>query len=124
MSEAVKTYTTQMVLSANLNRHGSLFGGDLMAWMDLAAAIHAGKIMKKNCVTLLVDNILFKTPSHLGDIITFECVEIARGRTSLTVGIKVTKSNLEVEDVEIASSSFKFVAVDESGKSVAWNEVL
>lgn len=119
----MKTYTTQMVLSENLNRHGSLFGGHLMAWMDLAAAIHAGRTMKRNCVTILVTDLLFKVPSHLGDIITFECYEIARGRASLTVGIKVTKSNLEVEDVEIASSSFKFVAVDENGKSVVWNEL-
>lgn len=120
-SESLKTYTTQMVLNENLNRHGSLFGGHLMAWMDLAAAIHAGKTMKKNCVTVLVNDIVFKTPAHLGDVIQLECWEVVRGRTSITIGVRVTKSNLEVDNVDIATSSFKFVAVDENGKSIEWH---
>lgn len=111
-----------MVLSEHLNRHGSLFGGQMMAWMDIASAIHAAEIMNSNCVTVLADQILFKTPVYLGDIVTFECVEIARGITSLTVGITVYKSNLNIKNVEVASSSFKFVAIDDNGKSKNWND--
>lgn len=106
-----------MVLSEHLNRHGSLFGGQMMAWMDIAAAIHAAEIMRMNCVTVKASEIIFKTPVHLGDIVTFECYEMARGNTSLTVGITVTKTNLEERDVEVASSNFKFVAIDENGKA-------
>lgn len=118
----MKTYTKQMVLSEHLNRHGSLFGGQMMAWMDIASAIHAAEIMQMNCVTVKADEIVFKTPVSLGDIVTFECCEVERGITSLTVGIKVTKSNLQDKDIDVASSKFKFVAVDDNGRpSDEWN---
>ena len=117
------SYTKHMVLYEHLNRHGSLFGGILMSWMDIAAAIHAGETMNMNCVTVRVDELIFKVPVRLGDIVTFECSEHSRGRTSLTVFIRVTKSNLTEKDVEVATSNFKFVAVDEEGKpSDLWNK--
>ena len=99
-----------MVLSGHLNRHGTLFGGQMMSWMDISAAMHAAEIMNMNCVTVKANEIVFKAPAHLGDIITFEAWELERGTTSLTVGIRVTKSNLKEKDIEIATSSFKFVA--------------
>lgn len=119
----IYTHTKQMVLSEHLNRHGNLFGGQMMAWMDIASAIHAAEIMNMNCVTVKADEIIFKVPVILGDIVTFECYEVERGNTSLTVGIKVTKSNLEEKNIEVASSKFKFVAVDKNGKpSSEWNK--
>lgn len=118
-----KTYTKQMVLAEHLNRHGNLFGGQMMAWMDIASAIHAAEIMRMNCVTVKANEIIFKVPVGLGDIVTFECTELCRGNTSLTVHIHVTKTNLKERDVEVASSDFKFVAVDENGKpSSTWND--
>jgi acyl-CoA thioesterase YciA len=118
----IKTHSKQMVLSGDLNRHGTLFGGQMMAWMDIAAAMHAAEIMNMNCVTVLANAIVFKAPAILGDICTFECWELERGSTSLTVGIKVTKSNLKEKNVEIATSSFKFVAIGDDGKpSSSWN---
>lgn len=117
------TYTKQMVLASDLNRHGTLFGGVLMSWMDLAAAIHSAEIMQMNCVTAKVNEIVFHVPATLGDIITFTCWEAERGNTSLTVGIKATKTNLKEKDVEIATSSFKFVALGEDDKpSNVWNK--
>lgn len=112
-----------MVLNAHLNRHGNLFGGQMMAWMDIAAAIHCGEVMQMNCVTVKADEIVFKTPVKLGDILTFEVQEIKRGTTSMTVYVHVTKTNLEERDIEVASSHFTFVAIDENGKaSSAWND--
>lgn len=108
-----------MVLAEHLNRRHNLFGGQLMAWMDIAAAMHCYEVMKMDCVTIKADEILFKVPVNLGDILTFECVEHARGNTSLTVHIKVTNQ----EGVEVASSNFKFVAIDKEGKpSNEWNK--
>lgn len=119
-----KSQTKQMVLNEHLNRHGSLFGGQMMAWMDLAAAIHAAETMNMNCVTVKVNEIVFKVPAHLGDIVTFDCWEVARGSTSLTIGIRASKSNLKEKDVEIATSEFKFVAIGDDGKpSNLWNQV-
>ena len=93
-----------------------------MAWMDIAAAIHSAELMKMNCVTVKADEIIFKVPVELGDIVTFECDELKRGNTSLAVSIVVTKSNLIETNVEVATSIFTFVAVDENGKpSSKWN---
>ena len=123
VTNSLKTYSKQMVLSSDLNRHGTLFGGRLMSWMDISAAMHAAEIMNMNCVTVKANEIVFKAPAHLGDIITFEAWELERGTTSLTVGIRVTKSNLKERDVEIATSSFKFVAIGEDGRpSSKWNK--
>ena len=118
-----KTYTKQMVLARHLNRHGNLFGGQMMAWMDVAAAIHCGEIMQMNCVTVKATEIIFKTPVKLGDIVTFEVEEINRGTTSMTVHVNVTKTNLEEKNIEVASSDFTFVAIDDEGKpSSKWND--
>ena len=118
----IKTETKQMVLAEHLNRRGNLFGGQMMAWMDIAAAMHCFEVMQMDCVTVLADQILFKVPVSLGDIVKFECVEHSRGRSSLTVSIVVTKSNLKDKNVEVASSNFKFVAIDENGiPTNEWN---
>ena len=117
-----KTYTKQMVLSEHLNRHGNLFGGQMMSWMDIASAIHAAKTMNMNCVTVKVSEILFKVLVTLGDIVTFECSELNRGNTSLTIHIIATKNNLEEKDVEVATADFTFVAIDKEGQpSNEWN---
>ena len=117
-----RSQTKQMVLNEHLNKHGTLFGGQMMAWMDLAAAIHAAETMMMNCVTVKVNEIVFNKPAVLGDIITFDCWEVERGTTSLTIGIEATKMQSDYSIVVIATSKFKFVAIGEDGKpSSLWN---
>lgn len=112
-----------MVLTEHLNRHGNLFGGQMMAWMDLAAAICAAEIMNMNSVTISVDRIEFLKPVYLGDIVTFEVEEKTRGRTSLTLHVVAYKSNVKEKTVEVARSNFKYVGIDDDGKpSDEWNE--
>ena len=113
----MKTVTKQMVMHEHLNRRGKLFGGQMMAWMDIASAIAANDVMQMDCVTVVADRIEFLVPVELGDILTFNCEEIHRGRTSITIGIEVLKDKQIV-----AKSSFKFVAIDENGRpSAKWN---
>lgn len=101
----------------HLNRRGKLFGGQMMAWMDIASAICASDVLQMDCVTVVAERIEFLVPVELGDILIFQCEEIKRGRTSITIGIEVLMKNQLV-----AQSSFKFVAVDEEGApSDAWN---
>ncbi|NIT37083.1 MAG: acyl-CoA thioesterase [candidate division Zixibacteria bacterium] len=121
----MKTITKQTVLSEHLNRHGSLFGGQMMAWMDLAAAICANEIMNMNSVTIAVDRIEFLKAVYLGDVVTFEVEEKTRGRTSLTLHVAVYKSNVDEKMVEVARSNFKFVAIGDNGRpSNEWNDRL
>ena len=106
-----------MVMHEHLNRRGKLFGGQMMAWMDIASAIAANNVLKMDCVTVAVDRIEFLIPVELGDILVFNCKEVARGRTSITIGIEVLKD----ENI-VAKSNFKFVAIDKEGRPCArWN---
>lgn len=102
----------------HLNRRGKLFGGQLMAWMDIASAICAGDIMNMDCVTVSVDRIEFLVPVELGDILSFDCNELSRGRTSITIEVKVSKR----DGTCVAKSNFKFVAIGKDGRpSAEWN---
>lgn len=118
----MKSVTKQLVMSEHLNTRGTLFGGTMMSWMDVAAAIHAYEVTNMQCVTVAVDRIEFLIPVELGDLVTFEVEEEERGKTSITMNVVAYKSNLEDKMVEVATSNFKFVAVDEEGNpSSKWN---
>ena len=118
----MKSVTKQLVMYEHLNRHGNLFGGTMMSWMDIAAAIHAYEITSMQCVTVAVDRIEFLLPVSLGDLVTFEVTEKDRGITSITLDVIVYKSNLKDKMIEVARSNFKFVAIDDEGNpSSRWN---
>lgn len=118
----MKSVTKQLVMHEHLNRRGNLFGGQMMSWMDVAAAIHAYEITNMACVTVAVDRIEFLLPVNIGDLVTFAVTEEERGTTSITMDVVVYKSNLREKMVEVARSNFKFVALDEDGNpSSEWN---
>lgn len=118
----MKSITKQLVMHEHLNRHGKLFGGQMMAWMDIAAAILAYETTNMDCVTIAVDRIEFLKPVNLGDLVTFEVTEKERGNTSITLNVVAYKSNLDYKMVEVARSNFKFVAIDSEGRpSSEWN---
>ena len=118
----MKSVTKHLVMHEHLNRHGNLFGGKLMSWMDIAAAIHAYEITNMECVTVAVDRIEFLLPVSLVDLVTFEVTEEDRGKTSITLSVMVYKSNLVDKMVEVSNSNFKFVADDDEGiPSSKWN---
>lgn len=118
----MKSVTKQLVMHEHLNRRGDLFGGQMMSWMDIAAAIHAYEITNMECVTVAVDRIEFILPVSLGDLVTFEVREKERGKTSITLDVVVFKSNLKDKMIEVAKSNFKFVAIDEEGLPTSkWN---
>ncbi len=118
----MKSTTKQLVMHEHLNRLSNLFGGQMMSWMDIAAAIHAYEITNMQCVTVAVDRIEFLKPVGLGDLVTFEVSEKERGTTSITLNVVAYRSNLKEKMIEVARSNFKFVAVDDEGKpSSKWN---
>lgn len=82
--------TTLMVTPPDTNRHGTAFGGWLMAQMDLVAAICATKFLNHpGCVTVCVDDIQFNKPISMGDIVTLKSRVNWTGNSSLEVGVKV-----------------------------------
>ena len=108
---------TYMVLPGDTNSHGTAFGGKIMQWMDISAAVAAGRHCGGPTVTVAVDELHFAQPIRMGDVVVVRaCVNFA-GRSSLEVGIRVERESLRTHVTEhCLSGYFTFVGVDELGR--------
>lgn len=108
---AVHSFT---VFPQDLNYAGSLFGGKVMAEMDIAGVKVVRRALygtgSEGCVTASVDRIDFEKPAFLGDLITMTAEIKALGRSSLQVRIKVTRESIMGEEDSICAANFTFVA--------------
>lgn len=109
----------QMVLPTDTNRLGNLLGGRLMEWIDISAAIAASRHTNRVCVTASVDELNFHHPISQGDVVILQASVNRVFRTSLEVGVRVTKENLLTGDRQYTNTAYlTFVAIDDSGKPV------
>ena len=108
---------TEIVLPIHTNALGTIFGGTVMSWIDVAAAISAGKHARKVVVTASIDALHFIAPIRLGHVVYIQaCVNYA-GRTSMEVGIRVDSENpLTGERTHTVTAYATFVALDEKGR--------
>ncbi len=110
----------QMVLPTDTNRLGNLLGGQLMHWIDIAAAIAASRHTNRVCVTASVDELNFHHPILQGDVVTLVASVNRVFTTSLEIGVRVTKENPLTGEQQYTNTAYlTFVAIDESGKPVA-----
>jgi acyl-CoA hydrolase len=116
---------TELVLPNDTNTLNNLMGGRLMHWMDVVSAISAQKHCNSIVVTASVDNISFRTPIALGNVVTLKAKVTRAFNTSVEVRIDVDAENIP-EGKKVASNSayFTFVAVDKNGSPVEIPEVL
>jgi acyl-CoA thioesterase YciA len=113
--------TTHLVMPQDLNPFGSLFGGTMMGWMDVGAALKAFEVTHHNCVTAKVSEINFKEPVKLGDVVEILAVVVTTGKKSITIGIEAFRKGLADKSCQsVATATFVFVAVDKDGRSVKW----
>ncbi len=109
---------THLVLPPDTNQHGTAFGGIIMQWMDVAAGIAGARHCRNAVVTAAVDDIVFRRPIHLGDVVLVKaCVNYA-GRTSLEVGVKVEREDTTGRREHCLTGYFTMVAVDAQGRPV------
>ncbi|MGA3243457.1 MAG: acyl-CoA thioesterase [Bacteroidota bacterium] len=110
----------QMVLPTDTNRLGNLLGGQLMHWIDIAAAIAASRHTNRVCVTASVDELNFHHPIRQGDVVTLEASVNRVFTTSLEIGVRVSKENLLTGERQFTNTAYlTFVSIDESGKPIA-----
>jgi acyl-CoA hydrolase len=108
---------TELVLPNDTNTLNNLMGGRLMHWMDIVSAIVAQKHSNRLVVTASVDNISFKHPIRLGNVVTLRAKVTRSFHTSMEIRIDV-----EAEDApsgkkfESNAAFFTFVAMDEGGR--------
>jgi acyl-CoA hydrolase len=107
----------ELVLPNDTNVFGNLMGGRLMYWMDIAAGIAAGKHCNAPCMTASVDNISFKNPIKLGNVVHIEAKVTRAFNTSMEIYIKVWgEDTLHQYKYESNEAYFTFVALDPNRK--------
>src|SRR5690554_2256125 len=101
------------------NFSGNVHGGTLLKYLDEVAYACASRFAACYVVTLSVDQVTFRQPIHVGELVTFLASVNYTGRTSLEVRIKVVTENIREKLVRHTNSCFfTMVAVDENGKTI------
>jgi len=99
------------------NHYGTLFGGALMAWIDMVAAMVAQRHAGREAVTASVDRLNFLAPISVGDHVVLRASVNYTGRTSMEIGVQVSRENPYTGDVVRATTAYlTFVALDENKK--------
>ena len=123
-TQSTKISMSEIVMPNDTNNLNTLFGGKLMYWMDMAAAICAHKHTNNVVVTASVDNITFKAPINKGDIVTLNAFITRVFNTSMEIFIEVTAQNSNNnKKIESNTAFFTFVALNQKGKPIKVNEI-
>jgi acyl-CoA hydrolase len=108
---------TELVLPNDTNLFGNLMGGRLMYWMDIAAALSAGKHCNSLVVTASVDNISFQSPIKLGNVVHIEAKVTRAFTTSMEVHINVWgEDHTQQNKYKSNEAYYTFVALDANSK--------
>lgn len=113
-----ESYTchVQILSQSSLNGYKRLFGGRLMEWIDIVAAVVARRHCNLNVTTVSVDNLVFKKPAYANDTITIDGFITYAGKTSMEICVKTFVENLDGSKEEINTAFLVMVAIDENGK--------
>lgn len=108
---------TEIVLPSDTNALGTIFGGKIMAWIDIAGAIAAGRHARRIVVTASIDALHFVAPVKLGHYVHIRALVNFAGRTSMEVGVRVDSENpLTGEMVHTSTAYTTFVALDDHSR--------
>lgn len=107
-----------MPMPSDANIHGDVFGGWIMAQVDIAGAIPATRRANGRVATIAVNSFLFKHPVFVGDLLSFYAEVIRVGNTSITVTVEVyaERNRLEAETVKVTEATLTYVATSEDRK--------
>lgn len=99
---------------ADINMNGHIFGGWVLAMMDRAGGIAAGRLAGGRCATVAIEAMQFIAPILLGDLISIYASVERRGRTSLAIRLDViAERNRGEQHVKVTTGVFTFVALDD-----------
>lgn len=101
------------------NFSGNVHGGAILKQLDQVAYACASRYAGTYCVTLSVDQVMFRQPIHVGELVTFYASVNYTGRTSMEIGIKVVTEDIRRKLVRHTNSCyFTMIAVDENGQPI------
>ncbi len=111
---------TQIVLPSHANPIGTVFGGQVAAWIDICAGVAAMRHARHIAVTASMDDLHFLKPVHVGEVVVLQAHVNRAFDTSMEVGVRVEAENpLTGERRHTATAYLTFVALDEAGQRVA-----
>jgi len=106
-----------IVLPPDTNALGTIFGGRIMQWIDIAGAIVAGRHCRRIAVTASLDELHFISPVRLGDFVILKASVNYTHNTSMEIGVRVEAENPKTGERRKTSTAFlTFVALDEEGR--------
>jgi acyl-CoA thioesterase YciA len=107
-----------MPMPADANGNGDIFGGWIMAQVDLAGSVLPARIAKGRIATVAVNEFIFKQPVSIGDLLSFYARVERIGRTSITVHMEVyaERNPADLHVVKVTEAKLTYVAIDMNGQ--------
>ena len=106
-----------IAMPADANANGDIFGGWVLAQMDLAGSVVAAERAQSRIATVAVEGMTFHRPINIGDVVTCYANVARTGRTSITISIVTVATRRGThEDVRVTEGTFVYVAIDDDGK--------
>jgi acyl-CoA thioesterase YciA len=105
-------------MPADCNANGDIFGGWVMAQVDLAGAVLPARYVRGRYATVAVNQFVFKQPVRVGDILSFFAKVDRIGNTSITVAVEVYAERFSEQGqyIKVTEASLTYVAIDDQGR--------
>jgi acyl-CoA thioesterase YciA len=105
-------------MPADCNQNGDIFGGWVMAQVDLAGAVLPARYVNGRMATVAVNEFVFKQPVKVGDILSFYSAVTHIGNTSITVRVEVFAERFSMQGtyLKVTQANLTYVAIDANGK--------
>src|ERR1044071_1062486 len=109
-----------VLMPKDTNAHGTIFGGVILSYIDIAAAIEVRKHTLKKIVTKAMHEVVFVAPVFVGDLVSFYTELVRIGRTSITVKVIVEADRISSprERVRVTEAEVIYVAIDENRRPI------
>ncbi|MFT4240907.1 MAG: acyl-CoA thioesterase [Acidovorax sp.] len=105
-------------MPADTNSNGDIFGGWVMAQVDLAGSVLPARYVQGRMATVAVNEFIFKQPVRVGDILSFFASVTRVGNTSVTVDVEVYAERIRMQGqyVKVTQARLTYVAIDDEGR--------
>ena len=105
-------------MPADSNHNGDIFGGWIMAQVDVAGGTVAGRVARGRVATVSVNSFVFKQPVQIGDVLSFYADVQRIGNTSVTVNVEVyaERGRADTKVVKVTEATLTLVAIDTEGR--------
>jgi acyl-CoA thioesterase YciA len=107
-----------MPMPADVNANGDIFGGWIMAQVDIAGGVLASRQAKGRVATVAVNQFVFKQPVSIGDLLSFYAHVLQVGNTSVTVRVEVyaERNPADLQVVKVTEANLTYVAINDKGR--------